>query len=236
MTDISIVAGESRIINVAAQNEDGSPINLTGSTIAWQMALVPYGTPVISKAGVIQGPATDGNFRVTLSAAETLPLNGNFYQSAMITFPDTSKTSLFLGLIAISPLDELSSVEEFKVRYPEFAAVSNALISLVLADAALEVDEGWNESDISRARMLWAAHRLTIQGEPARSLTGQSIAITGPVKRHKVGDVEVEFTGIGGSSSSALDFGATSYGREYLRLLNMNFGGVRVLTGPNVFP
>ena len=236
MADISIIAGESRVINVSAVNEAGTAIDLTNASIAWIMAETPYGTPTIAKAGVIDGPPTEGKFKVTLTSADTTPLNGNFYQSATLTFLDGSVSTIFLGLIAVSPLSELSSVEMFKIRYPEFASVSNALISLILAEAGVVVTDAWFEDDRQRAQMLWAAHRLTVEGEPARSSGGGSIALSGPVKSHKVGDVSVEFAGVGGGGADRVGFASTTYGQEFLELMRMNFGSVIALNGPNLWP
>jgi hypothetical protein len=122
----------------------------------------------------------------------------------------------------------------FKARYPEFAAVSDALVQLVLNDAIGDVGETWVEKDRARAQMLLTAHNLTMEGEPGRTVDGASGATagTGTVKRDKVGDVETEFatpsaSGAGGSTLSA--YASTFYGQQYLELLRRNFAGVAVV-------
>lgn len=119
----------------------------------------------------------------------------------------------------------------FKARYPEFTPVSDTLIGLVLAEAFDDVGETWLERDRARAQMLLVAHRLTIEGEPDRSSTGASIALTGPIKRDKVGDVETEFAGVSASAgdSSILGYGLTSYGREFAALMRKNFPAIAVV-------
>lgn len=119
------------------------------------------------------------------------------------------------------------TVETFKVRFPEFAPVNDALVGMVLNEAIDAVGETWLERDRAIAQMYLAAHKLAMMGEPQRT-TGIGVGnspTTGAVKRRKVGDVETEFAGVssGGSGSSYGGFGGTSYGLEYWRLLKMNF-------------
>lgn len=124
----------------------------------------------------------------------------------------------------------------FKARYPEFAPVSNDLITLVLQEAISQVGDTWVEKDRARAQMLLAAHTLTMEGEPGRTTTGQGSAGTGPIKRDKVGDVETEYQNAAeryGSGvnyvNSAAGYESTEYGRRYLALLKLNFPAVAVV-------
>ncbi|TLX12143.1 DUF4054 domain-containing protein [Rhizobium sp. MHM7A] len=114
----------------------------------------------------------------------------------------------------------------FKARYPEFAAVSDALVQLVLNDAIDQVGDTWLERDRARAQMLLAAHILTMEGEPGRTATGNGTSGVGMVKRRKVGDVETEFAGTGsaaGGSGSMAWYALSGYGQQYLLLLRQNF-------------
>lgn len=114
----------------------------------------------------------------------------------------------------------------FKARYPEFTPVSDALVGLVLNEAIAQVGETWLERDRARAQMLLTAHNLTLEGEPARTVSGSASAGTGSVKRVRVGDVETEFASPGASSGVSMGiYGSTTYGQQYLALLRMNFGG-----------
>ncbi len=119
----------------------------------------------------------------------------------------------------------------FKARYPEFDAVSDVLIGLVLQEAFDEVGDTWLERDRARAQMLLTAHKLTMEGEPDRTTTGQGTAGTGAIKRDKVGDVETEFAGVTTSAgdSSALGYGLTTYGREFAALMRKNFPAIAVV-------
>lgn len=131
-----------------------------------------------------------------------------------------------------------------KARYPEFASVPDAVVTAVLSDAPLWVDETWAEGDRTPAMLAFAAHTLSLEGEPRRSAniaaggTGDVLQM-GAIKRDKVGDVEVEYhapsTGSGSSSSSgggsgdADRFGATPYGLRFLALRRRNFPAVLVV-------
>lgn len=116
---------------------------------------------------------------------------------------------------------------DLKARYPEFDAVSDGLIDLILADAIADVDSRWIEADRARAQLALAAHMLTLEGEPDRSLTiadgGTVSPLAGPIKRDKVGDVETEYFGASDSSGSSSSggiygYGSTKYGQQFLKL------------------
>lgn len=119
----------------------------------------------------------------------------------------------------------------FKARYPEFAPVSDDLVTLVLQEAIAQVGDTWVEKDRARAQMLLAAHTLTMEGEPGRTTTGQGSAGTGPIKRDKVGDVETEFAmpSASNGSSGLSGYMLTSYGKDFLDLMRRNFPAVAVV-------
>jgi hypothetical protein len=233
MTDFSLVAGDSKVIEITVTEADGSPTDITAANLLWTAAAQPFGTPLISKAGTItDGPG--GVFDVSLVPSDTASMNGNFYHSAKITFADLSVSTIFLGLMAVSPLSAMSTVEQFKVRYPEFASVSTALISLVLSEAIGRVGDTWVDTDRLRAQMLLTAHILTMEGEPGRTENGAAGATagTGLVKRDKVGDAETEFASPTASSSvgSTLSgYALTFYGQQYLEILRRNFPAIAVV-------
>ena len=119
------------------------------------------------------------------------------------------------------------TVDTFRARYPEFSGVSGDLLALVLAEAIEEVGDTWIERDRAKAQMLLAAHKLAMEGEPARSTTGKTNATTGAIKRRKVGDVETEYAGVtsGAGGSSSHPFAGSTYGQAYWELLRRNFPG-----------
>lgn len=115
----------------------------------------------------------------------------------------------------------------FKVRFPEFVPVSDALVQMVLDEAIAAVGETWLERDRAKAQMLLAAHNLTMEGEPGRTVSGHGAAGTGMVRRRKVGDVETEFATPGSNVGgfAATGYTATTYGQQYAALMRMNFAG-----------
>lgn len=135
---------------------------------------------------------------------------------------------------------ETPTVTAFKARYPEFDPVSDARVDVFIGEALSGVDESWIESDYQPAAMALAAHKLVLEGEPARSadLTA-SVDVNNigrKIKRRKVGDVETEFEGSELSASMAdkgssytLSLSKTTYGQRYLQLLKLNAPTIRVV-------
>lgn len=230
--NVSMVQGESRLIEpTVTDGEQGPPTDITGATIVWKAGVSPFGAASLTKAGSIVN-GEEGSFRVTIEPADTLAISGVLFHWSEIVLSDSSVIKPFLGTFTVAPQSVGGvTVEAFKVRYPEFSDVSDALISMMIAEAADEVGDTWRERDQVRGRMLLVAHKLTIEGEPDRSSSGASIALTGPIKRDKVGDVETEFAGVGASAGdgSGTGYGLTSYGREFAALMRKNFPAIAVV-------
>lgn len=135
---------------------------------------------------------------------------------------------------------ETPTATAFKARYPEFDPVSDARVGVFIGEALSGVDNGWIESDYQPAVMALAAHKLVLEGEPARSAdpsaTVDAANIGRKIKRRKVGDVETEFEGSELSSSNSdkgsgytLSLSKTTYGQRYLQLLKLNAPTIRVV-------
>lgn len=119
---------------------------------------------------------------------------------------------------------------DLKARFPEFAPVSDALVNRILAEAIPMVGPSWVERDRRPAQMYLTAHLLAMEGEPGRTTTGNGVAVSGPVKRRKVGDVETEFAGASASAGGSRSiYAQTLYGQRYLALLRLNFPPVAVV-------
>lgn len=121
--------------------------------------------------------------------------------------------------------------ESFKARFPAFADVDDSYILLLLSDAIDRFGKGWHERDRALVQVLWVAHILASEGYGTGGGGGAGgSATTGPVKRRKVGDVEVEFAGIAtsGSSGGAMSdyLGTTMYGKQLLLLMRLNFPAI----------
>ena len=83
------------------------------------------------------------------------------------------------------------TVADIQARYPEFAAVDPALVTLILAEAMEEVGEAWPEDKRRKGQMLYTAGTLQREGGTARSST-QSFA-TGAIKAETIGPARVEY-------------------------------------------
>lgn len=105
---------------------------------------------------------------------------------------------------------------QFKERFPAFASVADFDVENALSDAARRVDETWAEGDFARARMLYAAHVLVLDGQG----TGREVKLSG-FKRIKIGSLELERAG----DTSAGSLSSTSYGQRFLELMRLNFAG-----------
>lgn len=112
-------------------------------------------------------------------------------------------------------------LETFRVRYPAFAAVADASVSLWLDEGAVEV-AAWPDAQQARAAMLYAAHNLASQGLG----TG---AIPGGVTSFKSGTFSAS---VSDSAARRTGFSSTVYGREYLALMRRYFGGPRLAWTP----
>lgn len=120
---------------------------------------------------------------------------------------------------------------DFKARYPEFAAVSDTLIGLQIAEASNFLDEDWRDVDQKPAIMSLVAHLLTIEGYPDR-LNGGSVFDPGlshrSMKSRSVGDVSVSYGdgsgagGSGGSGSLLSTLDTTVYGQRFAQYMKLN--------------
>ncbi|MDF2114801.1 DUF4054 domain-containing protein [Roseiarcaceae bacterium H3SJ34-1] len=123
----------------------------------------------------------------------------------------------------------------FKLRYPSFTNVDDALIYLVIAEASGAVSEGWAIADQQPGILAYAAHLLTLDGyggiavEPGDG----NVDVAGPVSAVEVGDVKTTFSTQGrvrytlrnAAEGSLAD---TVYGRRYLDLRRRNVAAVVV--------
>lgn len=115
----------------------------------------------------------------------------------------------------------------FKARFPEFVAVSDVFLQVIIDEAVGEVGPSWSEPDRSTAQMYLAAHMLASEGYGAGKATGS--ATLGAVKRRRVGDVETEYAGSGSSGGVGSGYLTTTYGRRYLELKRRNFPTIAVV-------
>ena len=130
------------------------------------------------------------------------------------------------------------TASEVKARYPEFSGVSDALVTMVIAEASPMVDDEWVETDQKPAIMAFTAHLLSMEGYPARALLPAGAPLPASAGREivmrKVGDVTTQYaqasrqyaqasSGAKGASSGLLgSLALTVYGRRFAQLLKLN--------------
>jgi len=111
---------------------------------------------------------------------------------------------------------------DIKQRFPEFASKDDGFVQLLIDEALGEVGETWLEKDRALAVMYLVAHLLAMSAQAA-----DGGALTGNLKSRKVGDVQVEFHGLGNPGTGALaTFRMSVYGQKYLSLMRRSFPAV----------
>lgn len=112
---------------------------------------------------------------------------------------------------------------EIKARFPEMAAIEDALVDAILAEADDVVGEHWPEHLRRRAQLYWTAARLQSEGGTARSST-QSFA-TGAVKAETIGPARIEYETREGGETTSTGPSRANYAAEYEALRAAAFGG-----------
>lgn len=235
--NFDLIAGDTKTLEVDVK-ANGVVVNIgAASAIIWQMSTSPFAdNSVVSKGlgtGVTITSGPQGLFTVRLDSADTILLGGVYYHFARVTLGSEIAT-IFLGLLAISPGGGLVNAEMIKARFPEFAAVGNATIQMIIDECAPSVGTSWETDDRVPALMYLVAHTLAIEGEPNRSL-GKIVGDVriGVMKRRRVGDTEVEYAGSSGSgaagSGSTSRYETTPYGQRFRQYLRQNFASMVVV-------
>jgi len=115
-----------------------------------------------------------------------------------------------------------------KARFPEFAAVSNAVAQEAIDEASRHVDSTWQARDVDNAITFLAAHYLAMDGYLVG--TGGPSTTAGPIQSEKLGDASVTYGAYGGGSGMTMSgYLSTTYGQRYVRLLRLNHPAVLVV-------
>lgn len=139
------------------------------------------------------------------------------------------------------PLPPVTAAD-LAARYPAFAAVAPALLTLVLDEARSAVADTWIVADQKPALLAYAAHRLSLEGHDGGlgesghtiPIGDETMSVSGPVETVEVGDTKVKFADGGSAAApgavsvSGSGFEATVYGRYYLELLRRSQPAVLV--------
>ncbi|MBB5709342.1 DUF4054 domain-containing protein [Sphingomonas xinjiangensis] len=117
------------------------------------------------------------------------------------------------------------TADEFRKRFPAFAAVPADTIEYWLQDARLIVTESWAEVDRAPAEMTLAAHNMSENG-----VLGGTGAV-GDLRTMGVTDFKSASMSVSFDSSVGVSTGykATRYGRAFEVFLRRNVGGPRLV-------
>lgn len=121
------------------------------------------------------------------------------------------------------------SSNEFKARFPRFAAVDDGVVTDALDRASTQVDETWATYDRDEGMLLYAAHQLTLDGQGTGTEAELNAQGAGGLRIMKSGSLTIERFDRGAASGGAYE--TTSYGTRFLTLLKLNRGGSRVTGG-----
>jgi hypothetical protein len=132
-----------------------------------------------------------------------------------------------------------TTLDRFRLYYPEFAGVSDADVSIIIEDVSAEfIPTVWGAFYL-RGLLALSAHIMALRAQSARAGVaggaGSGLAPVGGVSSLSTGDQSISYGGAGiaaGSAQSGLSeaiLATTPYGQEYLRLRGRLFVGMRVL-------
>lgn len=124
----------------------------------------------------------------------------------------------------------LPTPDDLKSMYPEFATVSDAVITQYIDMAARNVDTTWFEEDYQRAIITLACHLMAISGigsGPDSKANNGEMAIYKVIRSGALTLQKFDKA----SDDSFWQFSASRYGKIYRMLLKLNRGGPRVVGG-----
>jgi hypothetical protein len=126
----------------------------------------------------------------------------------------------------------------FKARFSEFAKLSDPPIAAVLNTADVYLDDVmWSPRDFPLARMLWAAHLLTLQQTVAANSTIDGTGMSDLfVRSIRFGDRTVTFeqrqsfmSAQAGMEPGEILLSSTTYGQLFLQLRSRNIIPVTIV-------
>lgn len=102
MDEYAFIGGSFSEMTFVIENSDGSPVDLSSATVAWNMSY--YGQPdtnILTKVGVVQ--VVTNEVIVTLDATDTENLSGKFAHQLVITDFNGDVFVPAQGIITIIP-------------------------------------------------------------------------------------------------------------------------------------
>jgi len=116
-----------------------------------------------------------------------------------------------------------------KLKFPEFADVADATIEFAIEEAAMAFPEpnDWTSGG-DFAIMYYAAHIIAAGQAAANSFSGGS---GGEIASETIGRISISYKTSAASNAEATfdNLASSSYGRRYIEMRGMNFGGPVVI-------
>jgi hypothetical protein len=109
LSNISVVAGDD--VSIAVSILPAGTISLAGASIAWEVYETDNGVPIESPILIVKSTAsgsitipdpTGDIFDISLAAADTAALLGNFYQQAKVTDALGNVTTTVQGIMTVT--------------------------------------------------------------------------------------------------------------------------------------
>lgn len=104
--NFSIFAGDTKVITVTVQDDDGDAVTISSSTIEWRCIEDTNGTAALTKTtsdGISITDGSGGKFTITLTAGDTSFMSGDYYHEAQITFSDSTIMTILTGTMTVVP-------------------------------------------------------------------------------------------------------------------------------------
>lgn len=110
-----------------------------------------------------------------------------------------------------------------KLKFPEFADTNDVTLEFAIEEASMTVTDAWDVQG-SLALMYFAAHLVAAGKVAALALDGGS---GGAIASESIGRMSISYKTSTSSNSDATadDMSTSTYGRRYIELRALNFGG-----------
>lgn len=118
---------------------------------------------------------------------------------------------------------------DLKLRHPAFAGVADAVVNDALDQAAGRVGTNWPETDFATARILYAAHVMTLDGHGAGTEATQNAKGLGGFQTVRSGSLMLQQFDRSEADERMGEYGSTSYGRRFWHLMARCFAGPVVI-------
>lgn len=105
--NLTMYQGDTKSLVFTVTDDAGAPKNITGATVRWVLQRwVTDSTPILDKGvgtGIALTTPLSGVLTVTLTPADTLALQGDFWHELEITDTSTNVSTVSTGQITILP-------------------------------------------------------------------------------------------------------------------------------------